>query len=97
VSGERGRRGGVCGWRIGWLEQSETEWKKLRSPSVSEEAEVANAHEAAWQQVQEEAAQNSSTGSVMSRFLLPWAESRQRKVTWQLARATNRLLEIATR
>jgi hypothetical protein len=57
VSGERGRRGGACGWRIGWLEQPETEWKKLRSPSVSEEAEVANAHEAVWQQVQEEAAQ----------------------------------------
>jgi len=57
MSGERGRRGGACCWRIGWLEQPETEWKKLRSPSVGEEAEVANAHEAAWQQVQEEAAQ----------------------------------------
>jgi hypothetical protein len=40
---------------------------------------------------------NSSTGRVMSRFLLPWVESRQRKVTWPLARATNRRLEIATR
>ena len=34
VNGQCGRRGACC-WRIGWLEQPETEWKKLRSPSVS--------------------------------------------------------------
>ena len=51
VNGQRGR-GGVCCWLIGWLEQPETEWKKLRSASVSEEAEVADAYEAARQQVQ---------------------------------------------
>src|SRR5258708_36393840 len=56
VNGQRGR-GGVCCWLIGWLEQPETEWKKLRSPSVSEKSEVADAHEAARQQVQQEAAQ----------------------------------------
>jgi hypothetical protein len=36
---------------MGWLEQPETEWKKLRSPSVSKKSEVADAHEAARQQV----------------------------------------------
>jgi hypothetical protein len=70
VNGQRGR-GGVCCWLIGWLEQPETEWKKLRSPSVSEEAEVADAHEAARQQMQEEAAQELIDGRVISRFLLP--------------------------
>ena len=39
------------------LEQSETEWKKLGSPAVSEEAEVADAHKATRQQVEKEAAQ----------------------------------------
>jgi hypothetical protein len=41
----------LCYWLIGWLEQLETEWKKLRSPSVSEKSEVADAHKAARQQV----------------------------------------------
>src|SRR5277367_5773588 len=40
---------------------------------------------------------NSSTVRVMSRFLLPWAESRHRKVTLPSERATNLLLEMATR
>jgi hypothetical protein len=56
VNGQRGR-GGVCCWLIGWLEQPETEWKKLRSPSVSEKSKVADAHKAVWQQVEKEAAQ----------------------------------------
>ncbi len=56
VNGQCGRRGACC-WRIGWLEQPETEWKKLRSPAVSKKSEVADAHEAARQQVQQEAAQ----------------------------------------
>ena len=57
MSGERGRRGGACCWLIGWLEQPQTKRKEFCSPPVSEEAEVADAHEAARQQVQEEAAQ----------------------------------------
>ena len=61
VNGPRGR-GGVCCWLIGWLEQPETEWKKLRSPSVSEKSEVADAHKAARQQVQEEASQELIDG-----------------------------------
>src|ERR1700724_2339769 len=40
---------------------------------------------------------NSSTGRVMSRFLLPWAESRQRKVTMPSERSTSLELEMATR
>src|SRR6202167_5568639 len=40
---------------------------------------------------------NSSTARVMSRFLLPWAESRQRKVTLPSERATSLELEMATR
>ena len=40
---------------------------------------------------------NSSTARVMTLFLLPWAESRQRKVTLPSERATNLLLEMATR
>jgi len=62
VSGERGQRSGTYGWLIGWLEQPETEWKKLRSPSVSEKSEVADAHKAARQQVQEEASQELIDG-----------------------------------
>ncbi len=61
VNGQRGRGGARC-WRIGWLEQPETEWKKLRSPSVSEKSEVADAHKAAWQQAQEEASQELIDG-----------------------------------
>ena len=55
--GERGGRLGACWLWIGLLEQAETKWKKLRSPPVGEEAEVANAHEAARQQVKQEATQ----------------------------------------
>src|ERR1035437_6317879 len=40
---------------------------------------------------------NSPTARVMSLFLLPWAESRQRKVTLASERATSLLLEMATR
>src|SRR5450759_4603984 len=40
---------------------------------------------------------NSSTARVMSLFLLPWVESRQRKVTLPSERATSLLLEMATR
>ena len=48
---------GACCWLIGLLEQPEAERKKFCSPPVGEEAEVADAHEAARQQVQQEAAQ----------------------------------------
>ena len=39
------------------LEQPRTEWKEFCSPPVSKKSEVADAHEAAWQQVEKEAAQ----------------------------------------
>ena len=39
------------------LEQARTEWKEFCSPPVSKKSEVADAHEAAWQQVKKEAAQ----------------------------------------
>ena len=39
--------------------------------------------EAAGQHVQQEATQELASASVSSRCWLPWAESRQRKVTWQ--------------
>jgi selenophosphate synthase len=55
---------------IGLLEQSETEWKKLRSPSVSEKSEVADAHKAARQQVQEEAAQELIDGQSQQPLLV---------------------------
>jgi len=48
VNGRRGR-GGVFCWLTGWLEQSETEWKKLRSPPVSKKSEGADAHKTARQ------------------------------------------------
>ena len=51
VDGYRGRRGDACCRLIGWLEQPETERKEFCSLSVGEEAEVADAHEAARQQV----------------------------------------------
>ena len=57
MSGESGRRVGPCCGLIGLLEQSETERKEFCSPPVGEEAEVADAHEAAWQQVKQEATQ----------------------------------------
>jgi hypothetical protein len=39
------------------LEKTETKWKKLRSPPVSEKSEVADAHKAAREQMQKEATQ----------------------------------------
>src|ERR1700693_36438 len=38
-------------------EQAETQWKKFGSLPIGEEAEVADAHEAAWQHVEQEAAE----------------------------------------
>jgi hypothetical protein len=52
----------VCCWLIGWLEQLKTEWKEFRSPPVRKKSEVADAHKAAWQQVQQEAAQELFDG-----------------------------------
>ena len=40
---------------------------------------------------------NSSTGRLMTRFLLAWAESRQRKLTLPSERATSLELDMATR
>ena len=56
VSSECGQ-GGIARCLIGLLEQLETECKELCSPSVSEKAEVADAHKTARQQVEQEAAQ----------------------------------------
>ena len=56
VNGQR-RRGGARCWRMGLLEQARTEWKEFCSPPVSKKSKVADAHEAAWQQVKKEAAQ----------------------------------------
>ena len=55
VNGQRGR-GGACDWLTGWLEQPQTKRKEFCSPPVSKKSEVADAHKAAWQQVQEEVA-----------------------------------------
>ena len=38
-------------------EQMEAEWQQRSALPVGEESEVADAHEAAWQQVEQEAAQ----------------------------------------
>jgi len=57
VKGQCGQRGGACCWLIKLLEQSETERKEFCSLTVSEKAEVADAHKAARQQVKQEAAQ----------------------------------------
>jgi hypothetical protein len=51
---------GCCGWSRevgGTGEQQEAEWQQEGASSVGEEAEVADAHEAARQQVEQEAAQ----------------------------------------
>ena len=44
------------------LEQARTEWKEFCSPPVSKKSEVADAHKAARQQVQEEASQELIDG-----------------------------------
>jgi len=43
-------------WLSGWLEQPQTKRKEFCSPPVSEEAEIADAHKTARQQVEEKAA-----------------------------------------
>ena len=55
--GEGSRGGRACWWLIGWLEKAETKWKQFRAPPVCEETEVANAHEAARQEMKQEATQ----------------------------------------
>ncbi len=50
------------------LEQSEAEWEQFRSLSVGEEAEVANAHEAWRQQVQQEASEELIRGECHDGF-----------------------------
>ena len=59
----------------------EAEWQECCTSPVGEEAEVADAHEADGNRWSRKRRKNSSTARVMSLFLLPWAESRQRKVT----------------
>jgi uncharacterized membrane protein len=79
------------------LEQPEAERQQCGSLAVGKEAEVTDAHEAAWQQVQKEATQELIDGRLMTRFLLRWAESRQRKLTLPSERATSLLLAMPTR
>jgi hypothetical protein len=57
VSGGRGRGGRAVSVLLWLLEQVETEWKKFCAPPIGKEAEVADAHEAAWQDVKQEATQ----------------------------------------
>jgi len=47
---------------MGLLEQARTEWKEFCSPPVGKKSEVADAHKAARQQVQEEASQELIDG-----------------------------------
>jgi len=70
VNGQCGPGGGACCWLIGLLEQSETERKEFRSLPVSEEAEVADGHRAARQQVKQEAAQELFDGQVHEPLLV---------------------------
>jgi len=66
---ERLGAGMFCGLRWIWLreqpggvQQAEAEWQEQSPSPVGEEAEVADAHEAAWEQVEEEAAQELIDG-----------------------------------
>jgi hypothetical protein len=77
--------------------QLEAERQEGGALSVSEKSEVADAHKAARQQVQEESSQELIDGQSHQLLLVAVRESRQRKVTWPLARATNLLLAMATR
>jgi len=75
----------------------EAERQECGSVSVGEESEVADAHEARRQQVEQEAAQELFDTKVMRLFLLPCAESLQRNVTLPSESATSLELEMATR
>ena len=66
-----GRAGVICSGRChlsrdvgGTREQLEAEWQQPGASSVGEEAEVADAHEAARQQVEQEAAQELVDGQI---------------------------------
>ena len=70
VNGQRGGRGGACCWLIELLEQSGTKRKEFCSLPIGEEAEVADEHKAARQQVQEEAAQELIDGQSQEPLLV---------------------------
>ena len=74
-----------CEPRSSWKQSG----RRVGALPVGEEAEVADAYETAWQQVEQERRRNSSIARVMILFLLPWTESRQRKVKLPSERATN--------
>ncbi len=77
-------------------EQLEAKWQSGGTFAVGQEAEVADAHETFREQVQQRR-KNSSRDRDSNFCSLLWAESRQRNVTWPLANATRRWLEMATR
>ena len=82
---------------IGWLEQPQTKRKEFCSPPVGEKAEVADAHETARQQVQQEAAQELIDGQSHEPLLVAVSGVAPAKAYVALGRATNLLLEMATR
>jgi hypothetical protein len=96
VNGQRGR-GGACYWLTGCLEQPQTKRKEFCPPPVSEEAEVADAHEAAWQQVEQEAAQELIDSQTHDPLLVAVSGIAPAKGYVASERATNLLLEMATR
>src|ERR1700722_14506233 len=56
-------KAGVARWAMGCRALSEVaEWEEHSSSPVGEKAEVADAHEAAWEQMEEEAAQELING-----------------------------------
>ena len=65
--------------------------------AVGEEAEVADAYEARWQQMEQEAAQELMDVQSHESLLVAMRRSRHRKVTLPWERATSLLLEMATR
>jgi hypothetical protein len=94
-------------WSIDWrwlgewlcftLKKSEAEREQPGSLPVSEEAEVADTNEAAWQQVQQETAQELIDGQVHDALLVGVGGVRQRKLTMPSEKATSLLLAMRTR
>ena len=75
----------------------EAERQQSGTSSVGEESEVADAHEGGRQHMEQKSAQELIDFKSQGLFLLPCAESLQRKVTLPSARAISLELEMATR
>jgi hypothetical protein len=84
-------------WLFFTLMKSEAEREQPGSVPVSEEAEVADTNEAAWQQVQQETAQELIDGQVHDALLVGVGGVRQRKLTMPSEKATSLLLAMRTR